>query len=106
MKWTHKHIEIEVDDYGWFVFCFRGNIYKKGTLSEAKGKIDELTKAYYDFTNSDYNTMLSKLNERERDFVNTVCKELGQHEGNAYCERDVEIDFNFDFDKLLNSKTK
>lgn len=100
MRWTHKNIEIEVDNYGDFVFYFCDKRYENSTLSEAKEEIEELKKEYYDFTNSDYNCMLNKLNKREREFVNAICKELGQHENNAYCERDVDIDFNFDFDKL------
>lgn len=82
-------------------FSFAKKKYTNDTLSEAKKEIDELTRDYYNFTNSDYNNMLNKLSKREREFVNTITKELGQHEGNAYCERDVEIEFNFDFDKLL-----
>ena len=99
----HKGIKIAVDNSGDFVFYFDCKMYKNSSLYEAKEEIDNLTRDYYNFTYSDYNNMLNKLNARERDFVNTICKELGQHEYNAYCERSVEIDFNFDFDKLLKN---
>lgn len=104
MKWTHRKIEIEVNENGLFVFTFNGWAYKESTLIEAKNKIDELSKDYYDFTENDYKTLLKKLTNRERDFVNSLVKELSCHESNAYCSLGIynHFDFNVDFDKLMN----
>ena len=104
MKWTHKKIEIEVNENGWFVFTYDKREFKEASLNEARNTIDELLKDYYDFTEKDYKTLLKKLNNRERDFVNSLVKELSCHESNAYCSLGIYnyFEFKVDFDKLMN----
>lgn len=98
--WTYKNISININDDGLFVFTFNNKDYKHKSLEDAKECADKLTKDYYNFSMKDYNSMLSKLNKREQDFVNTICKELACHYMNPYCELGVNVDFNFNFSKF------
>lgn len=98
MEWTHKGIKIIVDDNGYFVFNISGEKYRETTLDAAKDSIDEKTEEYYTFTEKDINALFSKLNVREKHFIQDALTELSCHENNAYCEMGVNTSFIYKFD--------
>ena len=94
MKWEYKNHTIKVDKDGLFAFKTADGLYHScDTLCEAKKLIDELMSEYYNMTQEQYRQLLGKLTDREKDFVNSMVKELHCHEFNAYCELGVNIDF-------------
>lgn len=95
MNWIRKGIEITVNQDGMFEYSIYGKKYTSPSLSQAKEKINEITKEYYNFTMADLKCLLKKLNNREKEFVLAVINELEEHSDSAYCELGVNLDFNF-----------
>lgn len=98
MEWIHKNIKITISEDGYFYFNHKGNGDCANTLNDAKRKIDKITKDYYTFSKDDIKKMLGKLNEREKDFVNSLMKELSVHAFNAYCEIGISEDMLFNWE--------
>jgi hypothetical protein len=86
MKWNYKRIIIRVNNEGLFYCLCNGVEVNEFTLQEVKKTIDTLTEKYYNFTEKDIQSMLKKLDNREKDFVNSLLQELSCHWDNAYCE--------------------
>ena len=97
MEWKYKNITITIGSDGIFYFTYKGKENCADTLIDAKRKIDTLTEDYYNFTVVDVNRMLNKLDDREKDFVNSLIEELKRHEFNAYCEIGISDDMLFIF---------
>ena len=95
--WNYKGLEIEVTGDGLFEYNFQEKYYQENTLENAKNSIDKVTKSYYTINDHDYKTLLSKLNNREKHFINAIIEELISHANSAYCEQGLDLDFEFNF---------
>ena len=98
MEWTHKNVKIEICGDGYFYFTHNGKTIKSNTLSEARYKIDDVTKKYYTFTKADFIKMFKKLDDREQDLIKNLIDELDRHSDNAYCEIGISNDFLFSYE--------
>lgn len=113
MGWEYKKIKILFDEEnGLFTFFNqeKKTIERSESLKEAKRRIDEIQKGYYNFTFEDIKALLNKLDDREKDFVIDLIEELDVHDDNCYCEigihNSLHFSFNFDeFVKLWNQET-
>ena len=93
MKWDYKNHTIERMS-GMFEFrTADGVLHSCASFDEAIKEIDELMADYYNMTREQYKQLLSKLTDREADFVNAMLWELYDHVDNAYCDRGVNMDF-------------
>lgn len=100
MEWEYKKVKILLEEEtGLFTFFNQEKkmIERDISLGGAKRRIDEIHKSYYDFTFKDIKVLLKKLNDREKDFVVSMIKELKIHESNAYCELGLYNEFLYDF---------
>lgn len=95
--WNYKGLEIEVTGDGLFEYNFQEKYYQENTLESAKNSIDKVTKSYYTINDHDYKTLLSKLNSREKHFINAIIEELISHANSAYCGQGLDLDFEFNF---------
>lgn len=93
MNWIRKGIEITINENGMFEYSIDGKKYNSPSLSQAEEKIDEITKEYYNFTSTDLEHLLEKLNNREKEFVNAIIDELEAHYDSSYCQLGVNMDF-------------
>lgn len=113
MAWEHKKVKILFDEEnGLFTFFNqeKKEVERFESLKEAMRRIDEIQKKYYDFTLKDIKALLKKLDNREKDFIVSMIKELEIHENNAYCELGIYNEFHFDinfreFVKLYDQET-
>jgi len=85
MEWRYKKINITVNGEGFFVFVINGEKFEEITLKNAKSTIDKALGDYYHFTQKDMDKLLNKLDEREKELVHSLCQEISNHCGNAYC---------------------
>jgi hypothetical protein len=93
MIWDYKNHTIELKA-GKFQFNTSDGVqHVCASLDEAMEMIDELTAEYYNMTREQYKQLLSKLTDREKDFVDSMLWELYDHVDNAYCDRGVNMDF-------------
>ena len=93
MIWDYKNHTIELKA-GKFQFNTSDGVqHACASLDEAMKMIDELTVDYYNMTREQYKQLLSKLTDREKDFVDSMLWELYDHVDNAYCDRGVNMDF-------------
>ena len=97
MEWNYKNIIITIQNDGCFYFNFKGNTDCSFTLNSAKEKIDKLTDKYYNFTEKNKDKLLSKLDSREVDFINSLINELNRHKNNVYCEIGISDEMLFNF---------
>lgn len=107
-KQEYKGCVITCDENGMFSIvenkngdCRRIKNIQCGTLSVLKAQIDKELDSYYTITTKDYNTILGKLDQRERNFLNALVEELARHLGNAYCEMGISEAFEFDFSEEM-----
>lgn len=98
--WTHKDIDIKINNEGLFEYDYQHVHHKAETLDGAIKDIDEIVKSYYTITKQDYKTLLSKLNDREKHLMKSIIEELGIHADSAYCELGLGLDF--DLNQILN----
>lgn len=95
--WNYKGLEIEVTGDGLFEYNFQEKYYQENTLESAKNSIDKITKSYYTINYHDYKTLLSKLNSREKHFINAIIEELASYANSAYCGQGLDLDFLYIF---------
>ena len=96
MDFTYKKIVISVNEKtGKFEFMHNGDKHSCESLRDSKELIDYLLSSYYQFTKSDLNRLLDKLDNREQDFVKSLITELNCHSFNAYCELGITDSFLF-----------
>ena len=95
MDFTYKKIVISVNSDGMFEFTYNGEKHSCESLRDSKELIDYLVSSYYQFTKSDLNKLLEKLDNREQDFVKSLITELNCHSDNAYCELSITDAFLF-----------
>lgn len=95
MDFTYKKIVISVNSDGMFEFTYNGKKHSCESLRDSKELIDYLVSSYYQFTKSDLNKLLEKLDNREQDFVKSLITELNYHSDNAYCELSITDAFLF-----------
>ena len=95
MDFTYKKIVISVNSNGMFEFTYNGESHSCESLRDSKELIDYLVSSYYQFTKSDLNKLLEKLDNREQDFVKSLITELNCHSDNAYCELSITDAFLF-----------
>lgn len=102
MEWTYKNIKITVCSDGAFIFRYKDSEYTYYSLNEAKSKIDSLVSGYYTFTQKDMDKLMKKLDNREKELVRSLYKELKLHMRSNYCEMGIIEEFwvwDWNFDK-------
>lgn len=108
MAWEHKKVTICLEEEtGLFAFFNqeKKEVEKVESLKEAKRRIDEIQKGYYNFTFDDIKALLNKLDDREKDFVLDLIEELELHDENCYCGMGIHntLHFNFNFTEFMDS---
>lgn len=100
MEWEHKGVQILLEEEtGLFTFFNqeKKEVEKVESLREARRRVAETYKSYYNFTFDDIKALLNKLDDREKDFVIDIIEELDIHDDNCYCEIGIYNSFHFSF---------
>ena len=99
---TYKKVDIDVDSNGIFTCCVNKNGLKSSSLDGLKQQIDKQLGNYFHITKMDYDKMLAKLSDREKDFLNELMESYDCHRYNAYCELgDTMENFEVDWREIV-----
>lgn len=100
MKWVHRNITITVNVDGLFKFEVNNVTKYADSLKEAQEKIDKALLEQYHLSDSDIKVLLSKLNKKEKGFVEDMLLELNSHSLSPYCELGLsDMQYTFDYKK-------
>lgn len=100
MKWIYRNETITVNVDGLFKFEVNDAIKYADSLKEAQDKIDKDLAEKYHLSDSDIKVLLSKLNNKEKGFVEDMLLELNSHSSSPYCELGLsDMQYTFDWKK-------
>lgn len=100
MEWVYKNCVITVNDDGLFKFVINKAVKYADSLKEAHEKIDSVFAEQYHFSENDIKVLLSKLNNKEKGFVEDMLTELNSHLNSPYCELGLsDMQYTFDWKK-------
>lgn len=68
-EFSHRGVDIVVNQEGMFFFKIDGFRYEKPSLKEAKETINKLYERYYGISDTSVDNLLNKLNDKERKFI-------------------------------------
>ena len=92
MEWEYKNHIIKLESRKYRFWTADG-LHSCDSFDDATKEIDELMADYYNMTREQYKQLLSKLTDRERDFVDSMLWELYDHVDSGYCDQGVNMDF-------------